>query len=165
MVWVLMWGACSAAVAAGPDQVPRVYLTDSMARGAVERAILGAQRHLRRPACSLVFGDFADGSRNSASAALSATGLQPAEYVVERIWFVDGSDAPQCRRPGETAAFTEAGSKVVRVCAARFVTLAQRRTAAELLIIHEALHTLGVGENPPASADITSQVTKRCGGG
>ena len=161
VVWVVVWGACSAAVAADPGRGPRVYLSDSVARSAVELAILGAEHRLRRPDCRLVFTDFAD---ESVVTALEATGLQPAEYLVERIWFVDGSDSPQCVKAGETALFTEAGSKVVRVCADRFVKLAHRRRAAEILIIHEALHTLGLGENPPSSADITSRVTRRCGG-
>jgi hypothetical protein len=44
------------------------------------------------------------------------------------------------------------------------VELANRSTAAELLVIHELLHTLGLGENPPSSVDITRVVTSRCGG-
>ncbi len=32
------------------------------------------------------------------------------------------------------------------------------------MIIHESLHSLGLGENPPRSQDITSRVTERCGG-
>jgi len=30
-------------------------------------------------------------------------------------------------------------------------------------MIHEALHTLGLGENPPTSAEITERVLARCG--
>jgi hypothetical protein len=30
------------------------------------------------------------------------------------------------------------------------------------LIIHEMLHTLGLGENPPSSREITQRVTERC---
>jgi hypothetical protein len=33
---------------------------------------------------------------------------------------------------------------------------------AEATVIHEALHTLGLGENPPTSREITAGVLKRC---
>ena len=33
---------------------------------------------------------------------------------------------------------------------------------AESLVIHELLHTLGLGENPPTSAEITRRVEARC---
>ena len=41
---------------------------------------------------------------------------------------------------------------------------ADRRNAflTEAFIIHETLHSLGLGENPPASGEITSRVMKRC---
>jgi hypothetical protein len=43
--------------------------------------------------------------------------------------------------------------------------LAQRRDGlqAEIVLLHEALHTLGLGENPPYSAEITGRVVARCG--
>jgi hypothetical protein len=34
----------------------------------------------------------------------------------------------------------------------------------EILLIHEFLHTLGLGENPPTSDAITQRVAVRCGG-
>jgi hypothetical protein len=34
---------------------------------------------------------------------------------------------------------------------------------AEAALIHEMLHTLGLGENPPRSRDITARVRARCG--
>lgn len=30
------------------------------------------------------------------------------------------------------------------------------------ILIHEGLHCLGLGENPPASGDITAEVAARC---
>jgi hypothetical protein len=33
---------------------------------------------------------------------------------------------------------------------------------AEMTVIHEVLHTLGLGENRPSSSQITAQVRKRC---
>jgi hypothetical protein len=37
----------------------------------------------------------------------------------------------------------------------------RRRLVASL--IHEVLHTLGLGENPPSSAEITERVLRHCG--
>ncbi len=31
------------------------------------------------------------------------------------------------------------------------------------MVIHEMLHTLGLGENPPTSIEITQRVKGRCG--
>ena len=60
-------------------------------------------------------------------------------------------------------AVTAPGSRVVYVCGRAF-TEAQSRSAerAELVVLHEALHTLGLGEDPPASPEITRLVGRRC---
>ena len=36
--------------------------------------------------------------------------------------------------------------------------------SAEAALIHESLHSLGLGENPPTSSEITSRVISRCRG-
>jgi hypothetical protein len=33
---------------------------------------------------------------------------------------------------------------------------------AEFMVIHEMLHTLGLGENPPSTFEITERVKQRC---
>jgi len=33
---------------------------------------------------------------------------------------------------------------------------------ADVALIHESLHSLGLGENPPSSSEITSRVISRC---
>jgi hypothetical protein len=165
-----MWSAGVGAEPGAPhDQGPanpHVYLADATARGAVRRAILGASLRLRRPGCQRIFTDFADESGQRLLANLEASTVTAAEYLFERVWFVDGNDTPQCQHDTRIAAFTAPGDKVIRVCAARFaVRFATETTAAEVIIIHELLHTLGLGENPPSSAEITRVVTERCGGG
>jgi hypothetical protein len=61
-------------------------------------------------------------------------------------------------------AVTEPRSRVVRVCSSRLVwTWQQNPRHVVAALIHEALHTLGLGENPPSSAEITSLVLRRCG--
>jgi hypothetical protein len=44
---------------------------------------------------------------------------------------------------------------------------ARRKTStiavgAATIVIHESLHALGLGENPPSSRDITNRVERRC---
>ena len=142
---------------------PHVYLDDGTARAAVERAISGAETRLGRSRCREIFADFTDESGHALSTNLEATGRSAGDYLVERVWFVDGSGTIQCTRDAETIAFTAPGYKVVHVCVAHLARLAQQ-TTVEVLVIHEVLHTLGLGENPPSSVEITRRVTARCGG-
>jgi hypothetical protein len=51
----------------------------------------------------------------------------------------------------------------VLVCKTFYQTVQQQRDMAEIYVIHEMLHTLGLGENPPTSLEITQQVKRRCG--
>jgi hypothetical protein len=79
-----------------------------------------------------------------------------------RLVFVDGGETKSCAKGA--LAVTEPGSRVVRVCSSRLVwTWQQNSRHVVAALIHEALHTLGLGENPPSSAEITSRVLKRCG--
>jgi hypothetical protein len=142
---------------------PRLRFPAIEMRFMVDRAIDGAKQRLADPDCQQVFADFQDVSGNSLLANLSATGQSPAEYL-DGIWFIDASTALPCQKGGLLVAYTSPGHRVVYVCGSRFVhpifRLDQR--LAELLIIHELLHSLGLGENPPTSSQITKQVAKRC---
>ena len=45
----------------------------------------------------------------------------------------------------------------------RFVVRNNRSPVrAQAIVIHEVLHTLGLGENPPSSTEITARVLARC---
>ena len=105
-----------------------------------------------------MFSDFTDASGNLLETNLIKLTADPAGYLLKFVWFADGSDTSQCRR--RIAAFTEPGSRVVFVCGRHFE---KKSRDAELQIIHEILHTLGLGENPPSSDKITRQVAARCG--
>jgi hypothetical protein len=77
--------------------------------------------------------------------------------------FYDDRRAPRCRA-GKALAFTQAGSLLIRVCGNRFTwSYSQNSTATEIVVIHEFLHALGLGENPPTSGAITERVALRCG--
>lgn len=145
-------------------RAPRIQLQNSVVYGAVTRAVSGAGQRLRRLTCQQVFTDFSDQSGQPLLARLTASGRTAAQYLVEQVQFVDGEDAPLCRRGSPTAAFTTPGNGVVHVCPA-FVDLGTHNpTGAEIVVIHELLHTLGLGENPPSSREISQRVTLRCGG-
>ena len=38
----------------------------------------------------------------------------------------------------------------------------QSGSLAEAMVIHEMLHTLGLGENPPTTFEITERIRERC---
>jgi hypothetical protein len=159
LLWVAMVGIL------GLEQGPRVNVPDSRAQSGITSAVLGAQARLARPECQKVFTDFQDVEGRLLLERLQASRDTPADYLMQQVWFVDGGDTPPCRRDGTMAAFTVPGHHVIRVCGTRFAQRFEReRVAAEIIVIHEMLHTLGLGENPPSSRDITAQVTRRCGG-
>ena len=140
---------------------PRVRFRMRLERDLVERAIDGAKQRLFHPKCQQVLTHFRDGNGHPLLANLT-NGKSPAEYLDE-MWFVDGRDTPTCQRGDHIAAYTSPGSRVVFVCWARYHSPNILATSdAEIVIIHELLHSLGLGENPPSSKEISSQVMRRC---
>ncbi len=148
-----MAAAAFMALAARP--VPRVHLKGD-AGSLVLEAVQDAGRRLRAPGCRAVLDDFA------VADALAASGLEPEQWLA-RLVFADGVGQGVCRRSGVLFA-TEPGSRVVF---ARGRNLLRRGAGtaelAPLLVIHELLHSLGVPEGPPTSAEITEAVRGRCG--
>jgi hypothetical protein len=137
-------------------------LLDGRARMAMEAALEGARARLSRPRCEKVFADFLDQDGRLLSENLRLAGLTAAEHLAA-LYFVE-ADERRCRADEATTAFTTPGSRVIHVCAARFAgRFALKTRDGELLVIHELLHALGLGENPPRSSDITARVRGRCG--
>jgi len=129
------------------------------ARLAVRQAVEGAAARLARPDCKEVLSDFTDESGQTLGTKLLASRRSPAAALAA-LRFVDEREAPQCRADS-VMAFTHAGSQVIRVCGRQFRD--RDRAAAEIIVIHEFLHALGLGENPPTSREITERVAARCG--
>jgi hypothetical protein len=131
----------------------------------VARSIAGARQRLADPVCQQVLTDFRDGSGNTLLANLEAMQKGPVEFL-DLIWFLDASELRPCKRRRELVAYTSPGQRVIYVCGSRFVHPIFRLDGplAELLILHEFLHALGLGENPPTSEQITRQIAKRCEG-
>jgi hypothetical protein len=87
-------------------------------------------------------------------------GASPADYV-GLIPFLDGSRHPLCRKT-TVALVASPGVRRVYVCKAFADFQLRQPGVAESMVIHEILHTLGLGENPPTSMEITQRVEARC---
>ena len=84
----------------------------------------------------------------------------PATWA--KILFYDGTRHRLCQRGG-VLAVAHPGSRVVEVCPEAIRARYHRDPRyVEAILIHEALHTLGLAENPPTSFQITTQVLARC---
>jgi hypothetical protein len=127
---------------------------------AVERAREGAARRLQSPECQKVLTDFRDAEGRTIRENLEIWRMSPAEYL-RIIPFVDGSGEKLCRSRRIALVATPDVRRVI-VCPA-FADLQLRQPReAESMVIHELLHTLGLGENPPTSIEITRRVESRC---
>jgi hypothetical protein len=159
MSWV-----CSAAAAdISPEVAPfRVRVPHNDVAQAVKRALAGADRLLAEPACQEVLTDFSDASGRTLKEALDGSDASARGYL-RWIVFADGRGLRACGSKG-TLAVTEPGSRVVFICPTAFVeAVSGKPEDAEAALIHEMLHTLGLGENPPRSREITERVRVRCG--
>jgi len=128
----------------------------------VRAAVRGAAGRLADPGCAAVLDDFGDSEGRPLRRRLAAIGVDAAAYT-RRVLFYDGSNEPQCRRRRGLLAYTAPGFRFVRVCPPLAALGAADPKAAEIVIIHEVLHTLGLAENPPSSDEITARVLARCG--
>ena len=127
---------------------------------AVERARAGAVRRIQDGECRKLFSDFSDAQGRPLQSSLEESGQSPAEYVGS-IPFIDGSSQPLCRDAMVKLA-ARPGVRHVVVCKAFADFQLRQPRVAESMIIHEMLHTLGLGENPPSSVEITQRVEARC---
>jgi hypothetical protein len=128
--------------------------------GWVEAARSGARRRLQTPECRKVLTDFRGLDGRPLTDRLAAFDLPPDEYL-GRVAFLDGRARKRCRA-GRFELLSTPGSARVLVCPAFLRTVWRDRTRAEVYVIHEMLHTLGLGEDPPTSYQITEQVERRC---
>ena len=134
----------------------------------VERVRARAAARLDDPACRRVLTDFKDRGGRSLESNLQPLGLSASRYLLE-LPFVDGTPLPVCRNEAVMMAVTP-GVPRVFVCPQGVGRLNSRLSRvefrsgslAEAMVIHEMLHTLGLGENPPSTLEITERVRERC---
>jgi hypothetical protein len=136
---------------------------------ALERARMGAARRLEGAECQKVLSDFTDPAGRTLLANLEPWQQTPSGYLRQAITFLDGSTLEPCRK-STVPLVTSRGQVAVFVCPAgganpgsRFARIQMEKPAlAEAMVIHEMLHTLGLGENPPTTFEITDRVLARC---
>jgi hypothetical protein len=131
----------------------------------VTRALQMAVTKLRSQGCRSLFAE----SRDVAGRPLDAVLADLGETPLERLLLLDvrdGTYEAPCKRQG-VYAYTSLGGTTVFVCPSFVLLSKQEPRSAANLLIHEVLHSLGVGEAPmpgePSSQDITVHVERRCG--
>jgi hypothetical protein len=123
----------------------------------LKRARDGARERLSDPECLAVLTDFESMNGGRLDLVLRSTG-RTAQEQIDLLVFESGLGRPGCR--GRQLAFTQIGSPVVSICLRPFTILPRKEQ--EAVLIHEMLHSLGLGENPPESVAITERVMARC---
>jgi hypothetical protein len=138
----------------------RVVVTDPLVGWQARRALDSAATWLEKPSCASVLTEFSDPQGHVLADRLLAVDADVVDYL-GLVLFVDDTRNPACR--GEVVALAVPGSRVVRLCGDAFKRIWQKdSTYVVAALIHEVLHTLGLGENPPSSSEITQRVLMRC---
>jgi hypothetical protein len=149
---------------------PRFAPLSTWDTAALERARAGAARRLEDSSCQQVLSDFKDPEGRTLLANLETWQLTPSDYLTQSITFLDGATLQNCKK-GTVPLVTSRNQLPVFVCplggatpGSRFARIQlENPPLAEIMVIHEMLHTLGLGENPPTTFEITDRVTARCG--
>jgi hypothetical protein len=148
--------------AAAPDRLSHVRVGNTRDAFVVVRALEGAARRLEAGRCAQVLTEFRSAGGTTLAEVLARDGVTAPGHL-DRLLVYSGDDHPHCRK--DVLAWTAPGSRVVYVCSARFrEAYATKPAHVEAVILHEMLHTLGLGENPPTSETITARVVAACGG-
>lgn len=145
----------------GADLWPKIQIRDPVTRDATRRALEGAARWLGTARCARLFSEFRDVNGQSLDERLRQLQSTPVDYL-RLVYFQDGERHHTCQRDG-VLAFTEVGSRVVYVCGRDFARAWNREPREiQATLIHEMLHSLGLGENPPTPRDISYRVQQLC---
>jgi hypothetical protein len=121
-----------------------------------------ARRRLLDSRCSDVLSDFEDLEGRRLDLKVADLHHTAASYL-SLVLFYDGRPTAECGF-SKNLAWTNTGSRAVQICTNQFLA-EQRRSMGYTAntLIHEMLHTLGLGETPPAPRVITARVAARCG--
>lgn len=145
---------------ATPGGWPRLRIADPVGRQNARKALDLAWQRLADADCANAVSAFADRSGRPLAERLRALAVDLPTYLT-MVVFIDGSRETPCVTG--VFAFTAPGSRVVRLCVEEVKrTWEQDREHALASFVHEMLHTLGVGEDPPSSAEITRRILMRC---
>jgi hypothetical protein len=153
-------GTMTEAVPVKPGNWPRLQLADPVARQSARQALDHAWQRLGQPECRAVLNGFRDPSGRPLEHRLATLSVDVQTYLTMLV-FIDGTRETPCRTG--VLAFTTPGSRVIRICVDQLKQAWQQSPDHTIAnFIHEMLHTLGLSENPPSSAAITSRVLAAC---
>ena len=155
---LVSWLGSTVAAQVQREPWPLIRIPDPVARRAAIDALEAASTRFADAECRRVLTDFEDGDRRSLADRLSSIAADIHGYL-RMVTFIDDTRHPRCA--SAVLAITAPGSRVVRDCADELNSHKPGYVVASF--IHEILHTLGLGENPPSPREITSRVLARCG--
>jgi hypothetical protein len=142
------------------DAWPLVHIPDPVAGRASRQALDQARRLLAEPLCRSVLTQFADREGHALADRLDRLGVDVQTYLT-MIEFNDGTRHRSCVEG--VIGFTQPDSRVVHLCIDELKRRWQQNpTYVVAVFIHEMLHTLGLGENPPSTQEITGRVLLQC---
>jgi hypothetical protein len=125
-------------------------------------ALEEAARRLGDTRCQEILTDFSDLSGRRLDLNLAAIGQSVPSYL-GHVLFYDGGATRPCA-DHQVLSWTTPGSRAVFICWDQFAARQRANNGyAANILIHETLHTLGLGENPPDAREITARVAARCG--
>ncbi len=138
------------------------FFMDRQLGDGLRETLVEAARRLSDSRCQDVLADFSDEAGRPLTANLHDLGQSMPGYL-GLVLFYDGSTTGPCA-DDRVLAWTSPGGRAVRVCPRQFAYWQRVNPGyAAAIVIHETLHTLGLGESPPAPAAITAKVIERCG--
>ena len=138
----------------------RIHLIAGADAAAVGEALAEARSRLDTPACQGLLTEFASQDGRPLAVVLEERHETVASSL-DQLTFDDGSGAELCRNRARFA-FTVPRSPSIHVCPGFAGVLRRYPEEAVATLIHEALHSLGLGENPPSSRHIQDRVLARC---
>lgn len=133
----------------------RIQISDARLRRTAESAVRAASTRIAAGGCRGLLSEFADQHGQPLETRLAALQMSLEEYL-QAVVFVDGRGHRLCQGP---VAVTMPGSRVVYLCGG---LTRESPSDAWVTILHEVLHSLGLGENPPTPAFIADRVRARC---
>ncbi len=149
-VALLLWLAAAALPGIGPADAGRESTkgaSERAIRADVDWALARALRKLEEPSCRLIFTDFVDSDGRTLQQKLDLRGETGPE-LLRRLSFEDGSGVAPCGAQG-ILAFTKPSGPVIFICGPAFRrTLREHPALAANILLHEALHRLGLEEFP-----------------
>jgi len=149
-------------VSSEPIVVPVLGPTNPRLRQAVLAAVNEASRKLEKAECRRIFADFNDLSGRTLQQELNVLG-RTGQMHLRWLIFYNASSEKFCADRNVVAA-TNPRARLVYLCPDQFLEAEFLVPGyAASLILHEELHSLGLGENPPPSREITVAVIARCG--